>query len=121
MNKLICMMLGLMVTGLAVAKLPPLSADATTTAAEAKAKAAWSSKVAAYKLCLAQDKVVSRYRQEKSASAQPAEALPACSDPGPYVSANPASANPAAANVPVMPVAPAGLPVATDSAAAVKQ
>lgn len=111
MIKLICMMLGLMAAGLALAKLPPLSAEAVAIAAEDKAKAAWSSKVAAYELCLAQDKVVARYRQEKSATAQPAEAVPACSDPGPY----------AAASTPVMPAAPAELPVKIDSAATVKQ
>ncbi|MEO8408086.1 MAG: hypothetical protein ABI476_06610 [Oxalobacteraceae bacterium] len=88
MNKLICMMLGLMATGVAVAKLPPLSAEAAATAAETKAQAAWTSKVDAYKLCLSQDKVVARYRQEKNASAQPADATPPCADPGPYVAAS---------------------------------
>ncbi|MGV8898845.1 MAG: hypothetical protein ACOH2B_06365 [Burkholderiaceae bacterium] len=113
MNKLICMMLGLMATGLAVAKLPPLSAEAATKAAEDKTKAEWSSKVAAYKLCLAQDKVAAHYRQEKSATAQPGEVLPDCSDPGPYVDV-------AVTAIPVAAAMPAGLPVATDSAAVVK-
>ena len=116
MKKLICMMLGLMATGLAVAKLPPLSAEAAAKAAEDKAKAAWSSKVAAYKLCLAQDKVAARYRLEKNASAQPAGELAACSDPGPYVAANPVAESALA-----MPAAPAGSPVATGSAATVKK
>lgn len=109
-------MLGLMATGLAVAKLPPLSAEAVAKAAEDKAKAAWSSKVAAYELCMAQDEVVARYRLEKNASAQPAEELPACSDPGPYVAANSVAESASA-----MPAAPAGLPGATDSAATVKK
>ncbi|WP_025916243.1 hypothetical protein [Herminiimonas sp. CN] len=97
MNKFICMALGLMATGLAVAKLPPLSEEAAAKAAEAKAKTAWASKLDAYKLCLSQDKVVARYRQEKSTSAQPADATPACSDPGPYVAASAVAAGPAAA------------------------
>ncbi|MEO8599701.1 MAG: hypothetical protein ABI656_07715 [bacterium] len=113
MNKLICMMLGLMATGLAVAKLPPLSAEAVAKAAEDKAKAAWSSKVSAYKLCLVQDKIAARYRQEISATAQPAEVLPACSDPGPYVAVDVAASTVATAM-------PARLPAATDSASVVK-
>lgn len=88
MNKLICMMLGMMVAGAAVAKLPPLTEEAAAKAAQTKVKAGWSSKVDAYKLCLSQDKVVARYRQEKSATAQPAEATPPCTDPGPYVDAS---------------------------------
>lgn len=88
MNKLICMMLGLMATGMAVAKLPPLNEEAAAKAAETKAKAAWTSKVEAYKLCLSQDAVVARYRQEKGASAPPAETTPPCADPGPYAAAS---------------------------------
>lgn len=106
MNKLICMMLGLMATGMAVAKLPPLNEEAAAKAAETKAKAAWTSKVDAYKLCLSQDAVVARYRQEKGASAQPAETTPPCADPGPYVAAA------------VAPSVPAG--VAADAATAPK-
>lgn len=87
MNKFICMMLGMMVAGAAVARLPPLSEEAVAKAAQAKAKASWSSKVDAYKLCLSQDKVVARYRQEKNITAPPAEVTPPCTDPGPYVDA----------------------------------
>lgn len=110
MNKFICMMLCLMATGMAVAKLPPPSEEAAAKAAEAKAKAAWGSKVSAYKLCQAQDKVVARYRQEKGAgtTAPAAIATPACQDPGPYVAANAAAA-------------PAAASVATDAAAAPKK
>lgn len=102
MGKFICMMLGLMVTGLAAARLPPLSEEAAAKAAEAKARAAWMSKVDAYKLCLSQDKVVARFQQEKSAAAQSSIATPACQDPGPYLASNAAvapitTANPAGA------------------------
>ncbi|NMM27737.1 MAG: hypothetical protein HHJ12_10725 [Glaciimonas sp.] len=110
---MICMMLGLMATGLAVAKLPPISGEAAAKAVEVKAKDAWASKVSVYKLCLSQDKVVARYRQEKSATAQPADATPSCLDPGPYVVASPVAAS--------VVTAPVGLAVATDAAAAPKK
>ncbi|MDP3669006.1 MAG: hypothetical protein Q8R69_04880 [Telluria sp.] len=88
MNRFICMALGLMATGLVGAKLPPLSEEAAAKAAEAKAKTGWSAKVDAYKLCLSQDKVAVRYRQEKGVAVQAAEAMPACQDPGPYAVAD---------------------------------
>lgn len=108
MNKFICMALGLMMASLAAAKLPPLGAEATAKAAEAKAKAAWTAKVDAYKLCLSQDKVVARYRQEKGVTAPPGEVTPACADPGPYAAATPA-------------IAPGGSAIATDVAAVPKK
>lgn len=98
MNRFICMMLGLMVAGLAAAKLPPLGEEAAAKAAEAKVKTGWSAKVDAYKLCLSQDKVAARYRQEKGAAVQAADATPACQDPGPYVAAD-AVAAPAGSGV----------------------
>ena len=49
--------------GVAAAKLPPLSPEAQAKAAETAAKAAWSGKVDAYKLCQAQDRVVAHYRR----------------------------------------------------------
>lgn len=53
----------LVVPGLAAAKLPPPPQDpaALAKAAEAKAKSAWASKVAAYKLCLVQDRLAARF------------------------------------------------------------
>lgn len=108
MNKFIFMVLGLMATGLAVAKLPPLSEEAAAKAAEEKAKAGWISKVDAYKLCLSQDKVAAHYQQEKSAAAQPTDATPACSDPGPYIAAGAVAT-------------PTGLAVVTDAATAPKK
>lgn len=92
MNRFICMALGLMATGLVGAKLPPLSEEAAAKSAEAKAKTGWSAKVDAYKLCLSQDRVAVRYRQEKGVTVQAADATPACQDPGPYVAANAAAA-----------------------------
>ena len=60
----------LAVTGLALAKLPPLDEAAKAKAAEAAAKTAWQGKVDAYKLCLVQDRVAAAYK--KSAAARPA-------------------------------------------------
>ena len=101
MNKFILVLISLMVTGAAVAKLPPLSDEAKAKAGEATAKAAWSDKVAAYQLCLSQDKTAAYYLKTKGKDMKPMPA-PACADPGPYVSAavgtpvaTPASAAPA--------------------------
>ncbi|MDD2660976.1 hypothetical protein [Rhodoferax sp.] len=78
----------------AFAKLPAPSDEAKAKAAQAKAKADWSGKVAAYKLCQAQDQVVAHYKKapEPKAVKAPAKgaapaATPAgsCADPGPFV------------------------------------
>lgn len=68
----------------AYAKLPPPSEEAKQKADEAKAKAAWSDKVAAYQLCKSQDKTAERYRKEHKVSG-PAPASVKCEDPGPFV------------------------------------
>ncbi|MEO8169890.1 MAG: hypothetical protein ABI575_03400 [Oxalobacteraceae bacterium] len=111
MKKLICMAMGVMATGLAGAKLPPLSDEAAAKAAETKAKTAWGSKVAAYELCLSQDRVVARYRQDKGVAVQASGAAPACQDPGPYVAAE-------VSNVAAAPAAPG---VVTEAAATPKK
>ncbi|HEY0858417.1 MAG TPA: hypothetical protein VGE16_15235 [Albitalea sp.] len=75
---------------LALAKLPPLSAEAQIKADEAKAKAAWTDKVGAYKLCLATDRVADvYYKTAKSAGKEtrPPVATAPCADPGPYAAA----------------------------------
>lgn len=108
MNRFICMALGLMATSLVAAKLPPLSEEAAAKAAEAKAKTGWSAKVDAYKLCLSQDRVAVRYRQEKGVAVQAADATPACSDPGSYIAAGAVAT-------------PTGLAVVTDAATAPKK
>ena len=82
---------GLVVAGIcasAAAKLPPLDDEAKAKAAEAAAKTAWGDKVAAYKLCLSQDRVAERYRKDAKAAGKEPPApgtAPACTDPGPYV------------------------------------
>ena len=67
----------------AAAKLPAPGPEAQAKAAETAAKAAWSGKVDAYKLCQAQDRVVAHYRRT-APNAAPAVPAPACLDPGPF-------------------------------------
>jgi hypothetical protein len=74
-------------SGLALAKLPPLSEEAKAKAAEAAAKAAWTGKVEAHQLCKSQDKVAASYYKTAKAAgkdARPAAATPACAEPGPF-------------------------------------
>jgi len=69
----------------AQAKLPAPSEEQKAAAAATKDKQAWTDKVAAYKLCLAQDRVAAYYFKTKGSGNKPSAALPACADPGPYV------------------------------------
>lgn len=84
------------------AKLPAPTPEKAAAAAEAKNKAAWSDKVAAYQLCKSQDKVAANYlKSDKGAGKKPAD-TPACADPGAYVPLPP-SANAGAAAAPGAP------------------
>ena len=89
-----------LVTAAAVfAKLPALSDEAKTKAAEAAAKTAWSGKVDGFQLCKAQDNAAGYYFKASKAAGKevkPAAATPPCADPGPFVY-TPAVAAPAAA------------------------
>lgn len=79
----------ILAAGLAWAALPAPTPAAKDQAAEAAAKSAWSDKVAAYKLCLAQDKVAETYRKDMKAAGQAAPqpvAAGTCEEPGPFVS-----------------------------------
>ncbi len=76
-------------TGPALAKIPPLGAEAKAKAAEAASKMAWTQKVGLYKQCLVVDRVVEGYRASAKAAGKdvpPPVPVPACSDPGAYVS-----------------------------------
>jgi hypothetical protein len=86
--------------GSAFAKLPAPTPEAAAAAAATKDKAAWTDKVAAYKLCLAQDRVATHYQKTKSDAKKPTVDVPACADPGPYVPAVAAAPAPAAATPP---------------------
>ncbi|MEO8204355.1 MAG: hypothetical protein ABI630_10845 [Betaproteobacteria bacterium] len=84
----------------AFAKLPPPSPEAQAKAAETAAKSAWTDKVGAYKVCLAQDRAVQSYRAGNKGTTQaaaivpgaantgmvstPAVAMATCMDPGPF-------------------------------------
>ncbi len=67
------------------AKLPAPSPEAKAKADETKAKTAHGDKVAAYKLCLAGDRVAAHYVKTASHEVKPASATPPCADPGPFV------------------------------------
>ena len=81
------------VSGIAFAKLPPISDEAKAKAAEAAAKASWNDKMAMFQLCAAMDRTADAYRRSVKALGKeaPAPAVTApCANPGQYV----ASASP---------------------------
>lgn len=92
-------------SGTVAAKLPPLSDEAKAAAAAAKDKAAYSDKVAAYKLCQSQNKTASHYFKTKNAQGKPAVETPACTDPGPFVAAQTAAATVGVADAKPVPAA----------------
>lgn len=104
MNKSLPALIALaLIAASAHAKLPPPSDEAKAAAAAAKDKAEWGNKVAAYQLCMAQDKVAARYLKGSKDAKKPTVEVPPCTNPGPYVP--PVAAAPAAA--PAAPAAPA--------------
>jgi hypothetical protein len=103
------LILSLLVSGAAMAKLPApvLTDEAKAMAAEAAAKTAHGNKVAAYQLCKSMDKAAAnhfKYAAARGKSAQASANAPACTDPGPFVY-TPAAATPAAAPAPAAPAA----------------
>lgn len=104
MKRLSIALAALMMSGIAMAKLPPPDDAAKAKAAEAKNKTAWSDKVAAYKLCLAQDRVAAQYLKEKG-KPKPDLSLPACTNPGPYVALQTATTSVGVADAKPVPVA----------------
>ncbi len=97
----------------ALAKLPAPSDDAKAKSAEAAAKAAHTTKVDGFKLCLSMNKVAAHYQTQAKAAGKAVTpvATPECADPGPYVSpaeaAAKAAATPAAAATAPAPAAAA--------------
>lgn len=109
--------------GAAHAKLPPPTPEAKAAADAAKDKTAWGEKVAAYKLCLSQDKTAAYYQKNKEGAKKPTVETPACTDPGPYVPPAPqaaatAPATPATPPAAAAPAAAAPAPAATTTAQA---
>jgi hypothetical protein len=104
------------------AKLPPPTPEAKAAADAAKDKAAWSDKVASYKLCQVQDKIAAQYLKSKEGAKKPTVETPPCTDPGPYVptaAAAPAAAPaPAAGSTTAAAAAPASAPASTQASVA---
>lgn len=104
MNKVLLGLMTIALSGAAWAKLPPPSEEAKAAAAAAKDKAAWSDKVSAYQLCMAQDRVVAHY-QKTSGAKKAAADLPPCTNPGPYVAAAASTAQVGVADAKPVPAA----------------
>ncbi len=85
MKKLSLLLATLMTSGLVMAKLPAPTPEAAAAADLAKARTAHGDKVGAYKLCLSQNDVASKYK--KAGAPAPA----ACVNPGPFVPTAPAA------------------------------
>jgi hypothetical protein len=100
MKKLIVLALSPLLASAVLAKLPAPSEEAQAKAAEAKAKTAWTDKVAAYQLCKSQDKVAAGYLAKNKTAAKPAAGLTPCADPGPFAYKPDAPANAAPAATP---------------------
>lgn len=94
MNMLLplCLAGALLIAPAVEAKLPAPTPEAKAKLDEAVAKTAAGDKINAYKLCLAQDRIAASYFKASAAAGKPHQSvadLPACSDPGPYVAAQP--------------------------------
>ena len=89
---------------LAQAKLPappPPTPEAAAKADEAKARAAYNTKVEAFKLCKAQDKAVANhFKTTSGAGKQATPGVPACTDPGAFAYTPPKPAEAAGAHSP---------------------
>ena len=95
--KLILAIIAMLAFGAAQAKLSPPSDEAKAKAAEAKEKTDHGGKVAAYKLCLSQNRTAERYMKEHG---KKGAAPPVCQDPGPF---KPSAGAPAQAAAPAAP------------------
>ncbi len=92
MKKLAAILIALAAVPAAYAKLPPPSAEAKARADETAAKAAWSAKMDAYRLCQAQDRVAAAYYAQAKAAGKtprPPVATAGCHDPGPFAYVRP--------------------------------
>ncbi len=95
MRLAVAALLACFLAGTAFAKLPALSDEAKTKAADAAAKSAWTDKVGLYEVCQAMDRSAEVYRANAKAAGKevPAPiAVPPCTSPGLYTA--PAVAKP---------------------------
>lgn len=109
MKKSSVLLLALIASGAALAKLPPLSDEAKAKAAEAAARTAHGNKLANYQLCQSMDRVAQAYfanAKKTGKEVKPAATTPPCENPGPFVYTPPAPAV-AAAPAPAVAAAPA--------------
>ena len=116
MKKILISLLAVSAASLVAAKLPPLSDEAKTKAAEAAAKSAWSGKLDIYLLCKAQDKVAASYFKAALAAGKEtktAAVSPPCADPGVFVYVPPEPAKPIEAAGAHSPTATAASPPST--------
>lgn len=116
MKKLMIAGLILGATTLAVAKLPAASPEAAAKAQEAAAKAAWSGKVDAYRLCQVQDRVAAAYFKTMQAAGKETKAATttaACADPGTFAYVPAEAAKPLEASGAHSPAATAVSPPST--------
>lgn len=83
---LMSMALSLCLSTSAVAKLPAPTAEASAKAAEASVKSAWSSKVAAFKLCEVENRLAKRFGNPSAATSGGGSGVDigTCADPGPF-------------------------------------
>lgn len=113
------LMLAAGIAGHAAATLPPAPESAKAQATEAAAKTAWADKVAAYQLCLYQDRVVEAYHRDLKSASKPAPQAvqtAACLDPGPF--ATPMAQKPLEASGAHSPAGTATAPPSTNATAA---
>ena len=97
MKKFLMTSLLLGACALAVAKLPPPSAEAKAKSDEVAAKAAWTGKADSYQLCQSQDRVAASYYKSAQAAGKTtklAAATPACADPGTFAYVAPEKSKP---------------------------
>jgi len=116
MKKLLISAMVMCAASLAAAKLPALSDEAKTKAAEAASKSAWAGKVDGYLLCKSQDKAAASYYKTAMAAgktAKPAAATLPCADPGTFVLAPPEAAKPIEASGAHSPASTAAGPPST--------
>jgi hypothetical protein len=94
MNKLhlLAASVALVFAAAAQAKLPSLSPEAKAKADEARAKTAWSDKVAAFKLCQSMDRTAAYYYKTSGKDPKTATTTAPCADPGPFVYTPPEAA-----------------------------
>ena len=122
MKKLMIAGLVLAASSLVMAKLPAPTPEAKAKSDEAAAKAGWSGKMDAYKLCQAQDQAAASYYKTAQAAGKetkPAITTPPCADPGVFAYLPAEAAKPLEASGAHSPAATAASPPSSKVPAAV--